>query len=72
MTILSGGCANLTSTVSMSKAELTRRAVDGVNVSRNLARVDDRVHASKTDATRAFHAPEGMGAAHKACRGDEN
>jgi len=49
-----------------------RRTEDGVRVRRSLAKVDDGVHARQTDATGAFHAPEGMSTAHKAGRsGDQ-
>ena len=45
-------------------SRLTRRAVNGVDVGREIAGVDDRVHTGDTDSARALHAPEGMGAAH--------
>jgi hypothetical protein len=50
-------------------AELTRRAMDGVNVARDLAGVDNRVDTRQADATRAFHAPEGIGTANEPDRG---
>lgn len=37
-----------------------------MNVARNISRTDNRVHPRKTNATRAFHTPKGVGAGNEA------
>lgn len=48
--------------------ERTRRAEDGVGMGRDLAKVNNGVHARESDASRTLHAPKGMSAAHEAGR----
>ena len=50
---------------------LTTRSVNGVYVVRNTAWVDDGVHSRESDAARAFHTPEGVGACNEARRQGE-
>jgi hypothetical protein len=43
----------------------TRRSVNGMDMLRKRARVNQRIEASQANAAAAFHAPEGMGAAER-------
>lgn len=47
------------------KSKLTSRAVNGVNVRRHFSRIHNRVDSGEADPARAFHAPEGVGAANE-------